>query len=147
MAKKNKDELTPFEQQFVDVWFNMGFNGRLAYKQIKPGVTNETAEVNASKLLSLTKVQDYIELKREQIRIKEDIQLSWVVQELKSIILDVKQEQTERDPTTNKIYIKPDRKSALAALAQLSKIAGFEVKKEDKENDNEQPLFGPISDE
>lgn len=147
MARKNNNEITDFEKQFVDVYLNMNMNGRLAYKQLKPGVTNDSADALASKLLSSIRVSDYLEMKQEQIRMKEEIQLSWIVSELKNIILDVKAEQIERDPVTGKIYIKPDRKSALAALAQLSKIAGFEVKKEDKENDNEMPLFGPLSNE
>ena len=53
MAKKKiqEDKITPFQSQFVDIWFNMNFNGKLAYKQLKPTVTNETAEVEASMIL------------------------------------------------------------------------------------------------
>jgi hypothetical protein len=133
MARKiiDPNKLTEFEEQFIDIYFNMNFNGRLAYKKLKPGVKDTTADTEASKILSYPKVKDAIEMKQEQIRMKEDIQLSWIVQELKNIILDVKQEQIERDPISGKIYIKPDRKSALAALQQLSKIAGFETKKVD----------------
>lgn len=130
MAKKKvqEDKLTPFQQQFVDIWFNMNFNGKLAYKQLKPNVSNQTAEVEASKLLRLPKVEDYIELKREQIRIKEEITLDFIVSGLKRIIYDVMQEEVERDDN-GRITSKPDRKSALAAYQQLTKIAGFEAPK------------------
>ena len=126
--KKEEDKLTPFQTQFVDIWFNMNFNGKLAYKQLKPNVTNETAEVEASKLLRMPKVQDYIELKREQIRIKQDVSLEFIVNGLKSIIFDVMQEEVERDDN-GRITSKPDRKSALAAYQQLTKIAGFDAPK------------------
>jgi len=140
MAKKKiqEDNITPFQSQFVDIWFNMNFNGKLAYKQLKPNVGNDTAEVEASKLLRLPKVQDYIELKREQIRIKEDITLDFIVSGLKSIIYDVMQEDIERDDN-GRITSKPDRKSALAAYQQLTKIAGFEAPKK-----QEVSLTGPI---
>lgn len=140
MAKKKtqEDKLTPFQEQFVDIWFNMNFNGKLAYKQLKPNVGNDTAEVEASKLLRLPKVQDYIELKREQIRIKQEITLDFIVSGLKSIIYDVMQEEVERDQD-GRITSKPDRKSALAAYQQLTKIAGFEAPKK-----QEVSLTGPI---
>jgi hypothetical protein len=136
--KKQEDKITPFQEQFVDIWFNMQFNGKLAFKQLKPNVTNETAEVEASKLLRLPKVQDYIELKKEQIRVKQEITLDFIVNGLKSIIYDVMQEEVERDDN-GRITSKPDRKSALAAYQQLTKIAGFEAPKK-----QDISLSGPI---
>lgn len=68
MAKKKEDnELTPFQQQFLDVYFRMNFNGRLAMKQLKPHLTNESADVEASRLLSYPKSQYYIEMKRDAL--------------------------------------------------------------------------------
>ena len=129
--KKDNNELTPFEEQFLDVYFRMNFNGRLAMKSLKPHLTNESADVEASRLLSSVKFKDAIEMKQEQIRLKEEIELSWIIKELKNIVLDVNAEQIERDPVTGKIYDKPDRKSKIAALQQLAKIGGFETKKID----------------
>lgn len=135
MAQKkkneNENELTPFEEQFLDVYIRMNNNGRLAYKSLKPGVKDTTADTEASKILSYPKVQSALEMKREQIRLKEEIELSWIIKELKNIVLDVNAEQIERDPVTGKIYDKPDRKSKIAALQQLVKIGGFETKKID----------------
>ena len=71
--KKNNNELTPFETQFIDIWFNMNFNGRLAYKQLKPNVANTTADAEASRILNTEKAKDYIEKKQIEISIKEDI--------------------------------------------------------------------------
>ena len=136
MAKKKiqsepkKDKLTDIQKRFVDIWFNMNFNGRLAYKQLHPNVTNESADVMASKILSLDKVKDYIELKHEQLRLKEEIKLSFIVGELTNIVLDVKEETVERDDN-GRITSKPDRANAIKALQQLSKLGGFETKKVD----------------
>jgi len=124
------EKLTDIQKRFVDIWFNMNFNGRLAYKQLHPNVTNESADVMASKILSLDKVKDYIELKHEQLRLKEEIKLSFIVQELTNIVIDVKEETVERDDT-GRITSKPDRANAIKALQQLSKLGGFETKKVD----------------
>ena len=124
--KKEIDKITIFEQQFVDTWFRMNFNGRLSYKQLKPNVTKETAEVEASKILSKPKVQEYVELKREQIRLKEEVELGWLVNELKNVVYDVNQEDTERD-ANGRITAKPDRRSKLEAIKILAKIAGLEA--------------------
>ena len=147
MAKqiKNKEDiLTPFQQQFIDIWFNLSFNGRLAYKQLRPNVSNTSADEMASAIIAQEKVKNYIELKREQIRLKEEIKLDWVVSELKNIVLDVKGEQIERDPQTNRILSRPQTKDAIAALALLSKIAGFETKKLDVTT-NGKDIFNEIT--
>jgi hypothetical protein len=134
MAKQNKtnkeDKILPFEQQFVDVWFTTSFNGRLAYKQLRPNVTMESAEQWASVTLAQPRVKEYIEQKQEQIRQKEEIKLSDIVSKLKLMIDEVDNEGDERD-ANGRLVQRKDRKSQLAAIAQLSKIAGFETKKMD----------------
>lgn len=136
--KKELNKLTPFEEQFIEVWFRMNFNGRLAYKQLKPDVTNNTADAEASRILSTEKAKNAIEMKREHIRMKEEVELGWLIDQLKAIILDVKAEQIERDKD-GRITSKPDRKSALTAIQQLSKIGGFEAPKK-----QEVKITGPI---
>jgi len=130
-AKKEttiKKEIT--NERWVDAYFNHNFNGRLTSKSLNPDLTLESAEVHASRMLGNDKVKELIEIKHEQIRMKSNIDLEYIVSELKNIIIDVKQEQIERDEN-GKITSKPDRKSALMAIQQLSKIAGFETKKVD----------------
>jgi hypothetical protein len=129
MAKKKEDKellikQEMYQQQWVDVYFNTNFNGRMTSKFLKPHITLEAAEVDASRMLGNDKVKEMIVIKQEQIRLKEQITLDFIVNGLKSIIFDVMQEDIERDEN-GRITSKPDRKSALAAYQQLTKIAGF----------------------
>jgi hypothetical protein len=126
----HSDVLTPFERTFVDEWFNNGFNGRRAYKTLRKDNANDaSADAEASRILSLGKVKDYIELKREEIRKKQEITLEYLVQELKDIIKDVNTETTERDPLTGKLVARPDRRSKIEAIKVLSKLGGLESAK------------------
>ena len=132
MAKTNKkkeeeDKLTPFQEQFVDIWFRMNFNGKLAYKQLKPNVTNQTAEVEASKLLRLPKVKDRIELKREQIRIKEQVELSWIIKELKNIVYDINTQDITVFDNEGRPLNKTDHRAKIEAIKTLAKITGLEA--------------------
>jgi hypothetical protein len=133
MAKKKEDKellikQEMYQQQWVDVYFNTNFNGRMTSKFLKPHITLEAAEVDASRMLGNDKVKEMIVIKQEQIRLKEQITLDFIVNGLKSIIFDVMQEDIERDEN-GRITSKPDRKSALAAYQQLTKIAGFDAPK------------------
>lgn len=132
MSKKQQPKtLTPFEIQFIDVWFNMGFNGRLAYKHLKPHVLNTTADAEASRILGKEKAIDYIELKREQIRLKEEIKLDFIVGQLTSIALDESTEEVLRD--ANGVIInrktKSNNSARIQAIQQLIKIAGLDAPK------------------
>lgn len=134
MAKKKdiqSDELSPFEIQFIDVWFNYNFNGRLAYKQLRPNVLESTADTEASKILNLPKAQTYIELKKEQIRQREDIKLEFLVNQLQSIILTEDTEEIERDGSgqITKRRTKSNNSARIQAMNLLSKIAGFDAPK------------------
>lgn len=132
MAKTNKkkeeeDKLTPFQQQFIDIWFRMNFNGRLAYKQLKPHVTNETADAEASRILSTEKAKDYIELKKEQIRIKEEVELSWIVSQLKNIVYDINTQDITRFDNEGRPLNKTDHRAKIEAIKTLAKITGLEA--------------------
>jgi phage terminase small subunit len=56
--KKKIDLLNPKHKEFLLNYFELGMNGRKAYLKTYPGVKNESAEVNASKLLSSAKVKE-----------------------------------------------------------------------------------------
>jgi hypothetical protein len=131
-----KQEL--YQQQWVDTYFNTNLNGRMTSKFLKPHLTLDAAEVDAARMLGNARVKELIEIKQEQIRIKQEVTLEFIVNGLKSIIYDVMQEEVERDQD-GRITSKPDRKSALAAYQQLTKIAGFEAPKK-----QEVSLTGPI---
>lgn len=148
MAKTNKKEeekeLTPFQQQFIDIWFRMNFNGRLAYKQLKPHVKNETADVEASKLLSLPKVKDAIELKKEHIRIQEEVELSWIIKELKDIVFDINTNDFTTFDDEGRALNKRDHRAKIEAIKTLAKIAGLEAPNKVDVTSNGQTLIPEI---
>lgn len=130
MKEEIKEELTLFEQQFIDTWFTVNFNGSLAYKRLKPHVTDGTATVEASKILTKPNVKDYIEEKRETVRKAQEITLEYIVGNLKDVIEDAKAEAELTDEEGRPLN-RNDRKSILTALAQLSRLGGYDIKKVD----------------
>lgn len=52
----------------IDEWFNNKFNGAQAYLKYYPKAKQETAEVNFSKILSFTKVKEYVKEKQEEAK-------------------------------------------------------------------------------
>ena len=139
--KEDKEQLKKqeiYQEQWVDTYFNTNLNGRMTSKFLKPHLTLDAAEVDAARMLGNARVKELIEIKQEHIRIKQEVSLEFIVNGLKSIIFDVMQEDVERDDN-GRITSKPDRKSALAAYQQLTKIAGFEAPKK-----QEVAITGPI---
>jgi len=57
---------------FLDEYIKNGGNGQEAYKKAYPNVSNETARVNASRLLTNTNVKDELKNKLNTQRITED---------------------------------------------------------------------------
>lgn len=134
-------KLTSFEEQFIGVYFNMGFIGAKAYKMCKPHVTDETANSEASKLLRKPNVQHEIELRKLKIRNEEDISLGFLVSELKSIIYELKPFEPVEYDANGRVINKKDYKSMIAAINSLAKLSGLDnhTQKIEIENNNEAP--------
>lgn len=128
-----------YEIRWVDAYFNHNFNGGLTSKSLKPHLSMESAMVEASKLLRKAKVQELIELKREHIRMRENVDLGFLISSLTKVVLDCEAEDTERDPATGKIWSKPDRVNLIKAVDGLAKLAGYYTQKIDVSGINEQP--------
>ena len=136
MVTNKKEEITPFQRQFVDIWFNFSFNGKMAYKQLKPNVTNETAEVEASKLLRNGKIKDYIQLKRDElnkINFKENINIDKLNKEI-----EIKKLQLESLKLDNEILsieikkqilqsIKDNDSETKSLIRQFNKLLGDDL--------------------
>ena len=84
LHEMRKELLTTKQLLFCNEYLK-DFNGRRAYKTVYEWVTDETADVNASKLLSNTKVKEYIEEHKEKIVEKQLVTVDWVVEKLKLI--------------------------------------------------------------
>jgi hypothetical protein len=124
--KKNEEKITPFEQQFVDTWFRMGFNAKLAYKQLKPNVSMATAETEGPAILRKPQIQDYVELKKEQIRLKEEVELSWVISQLKNIVYDINTNDHTVFDDEGRAINKTDNRTKIEAIKTLIKVAGLD---------------------
>jgi hypothetical protein len=110
-------------QHWVDVYFKFNKNGRLTSKQIKPHLTMGSAEVDAARMLGNVRVKELIEMKHAHIKMKEEIELSWIIENLNKVIIDCSLEQVERDDA-GKITSKPDRANLIKAVDLLAKISG-----------------------
>ena len=86
----------------------------------------------------MRKVKTYIELRKEEIRKSEEIELSYIISNLKSIILTESVEEVERDGSGNitKTRTKSNNSARNQALALLTKIGGFEAAKKVDVNAN-----------
>lgn len=129
--KKEPNVLSPFETQFIDIWFNMGFNGRLSYKQLKPNVLNSTADAESSRILASEKAIDYIELKHAHIKMKQEIKLEVLINQLNEIMLTQDTEEIERggDGEIIRRKTKTNNSARIQAMNLLSKIGGFDSPK------------------
>lgn len=70
----------------VDEYFVNGFNGRKAYQKYYKDCADETADVNFSKILSITKVSEYKEQKAKNKSEELNITLLSQLKRLDSII-------------------------------------------------------------
>jgi len=129
--KTEKDEygLTGFERQFVDLLFKNNFNGLLTYRTLKPELTQNSAAVESSRLLKNPNIQYYIDVKKEQIRKNEEIELSWLVKELKNIVYEINTEDHLTFDDKGKALNKPDYRNKIEAIKTLAKLAGYEQPK------------------
>jgi len=140
--KKDKDALTELELNFISIWFNNGFNGTQAYRMAKPDCTEDTARVAAARLLAKDNIKREIELRKLAIRNRESIELGFIVQELKSIIYELKpQAAIEYNADGTQVINRKDYKSLISSLALLTKIAGFDnhIQKVEVEGIDETP--------
>ena len=124
----NSEGLNDAEQQFVNQYLMNGGNARAAFLACKPTYSPAAASSAASKLMKKPEVMTYLELRRTELASKEEIQFSYLVQNLKKIISDVNDEEIERDKN-GRIVNKPDRQAALKAIETLSKLGGYMDKK------------------
>lgn len=129
-TKPNKNEISELEGNFLNIWFNNGFNGTGAYRLAKPGCKESTARTESAKILAKPNIQHEIEVRKLAIRNKEDIKLSYIVSKLRTVVEDCVADN--------------DRHHLIKALDMLSKLGGFYTQKVQVSQVVEQPLFPDI---
>lgn len=119
------------EKTFIKKYFQYKFNGTKAYMAINPNVGYDTAKNEASLLMGNPLVKEEIRKQQDLIEEKEDVQLSFLVQTLKIIILEesAKPEFTYDD--NGRLIGKQDKKLIMTATDQLAKLVGHYKDKTD----------------
>lgn len=147
---KNKYNINDKEKALVDEYMVNGYNGQMAHQKVYPGTTMESSKAGASRMLARPYVKKYLELSREKLANKVEINREWLVKEYLELIKSCKMNGTDGTG-----YIK-DKANWNKSLKQLAKLLGLDepdqidvkhngiifnmvkpVKKEDKDNTSE----------
>lgn len=126
MPARATDEngLSESNKRFIETYLLNGFNITGAYMSAYPNASFETARTNGYRMFRTPVVAKEIKRRQDEIADKERIELSYLVQTLKDVIEEVKQEETERDPKSGKFVARPDRQALLKAVDILAKLSG-----------------------
>lgn len=99
-------------QQFIEEYMANGMNGTQAYLSTYPNVTEETANVNSSRLLSNAKIKAEIERLQAETSNKLQITKESLLKHLNDIL-----ESTKNDPK--------NKHNAIKSIEVLNKMLGF----------------------
>ena len=114
-------KLNEKHKRFADEYLINGMNARHAYLAVYKSVKSEaSADVNASKLLSNTKVKEYITEKQAITSKQFDISRDYIASEYLKLIESAKKEGLDGQGTIK------DRTNWAKALGQLSKLLGLD---------------------
>ena len=118
--------MTDAQKRFCDEYLidlNATRAYKVAYSRCKK---DETANVNGSKLLRNTKVQEYISTKQKEREKRTEITQDKVVQELAKIaFIDIRKLYTENGQLKNVADIDDDTAGAIASLETLEEYDGY----------------------
>ena len=96
---------------------------KVAYSRCKK---DETANVNGSKLLRNTKVQEYISQKQKEIEKRTEVTQDMVIKELAKIaFLDIRKLYTENGQLKNVADIEDDTGGTISSLETLEEYEGY----------------------
>ena len=118
--------MTPAQKRFCDEYLidlNATRAYKVAYSRCKK---DETANVNGSKLLRNTKVQEYISQKQKEIEKRTEVTQDRVINELAKIaFLDIRKLYTENGQLKNVTDIDDDTAGAISSLETLEEYDGY----------------------
>lgn len=118
--------MTDAQKRFCDEYLidlNATRAYKVAYSRCKK---DETANVNGSKLLRNTKVQEYISEKQKEIEKRTEITQDMVIKELAKIaFLDIRKLYTENGQLKNIADIDSNTAGAISSLETLEEYEGY----------------------
>jgi len=103
-------------QQFIDEYLSNGMNGTQAYKKVYPSVQDNSARINANKLLTRTDIAEEVKKRQEATANRLEITREFIVQEYLELINSAKNDE-----------LGPDRNNWNKSLQQLSKLLGLDA--------------------
>jgi phage terminase small subunit len=101
---------------FIDEYLSNGMNGTQAYKKVYPSVQDNSARINANKLLTRTDIAEEVKKRQEATANRLEITREFIVQEYLELINSAKNDE-----------IGPDRNNWNKSLQQLSKLLGLDA--------------------
>lgn len=99
-------------------------NARKAYKEVYPKVKDNTADVNASRLLKNAKVKEYIDSIEKQTTQQVGIEVSEIYSGYRSLI-DTCGKKVEKKVGKKKVEVLVDAHNMKGALDSLARIKGL----------------------
>lgn len=118
--------MTDAQKRFCDEYLidlNATRAYKVAYSRCKK---DETANVNGSKLLRNTKVQEYISKKQKEIEKRTEVTQDMVIKELAKIaFLDIRKLYTENGQLKNIADIDSETVGAISSLETLEEYDGY----------------------
>ena len=118
--------MTDAQKRFCDEYLidlNATRAYKVAYSRCKK---DETANVNGSKLLRNTKVQEYISRKQKQIEKRTEVTQDRVIKELAKIaFLDIRKLYTDNGQLKNVADLDSDTAGAISSLETLEEYDGY----------------------
>ena len=118
--------MTDAQKRFCDEYLidlNATRAYKVAYSRCKK---DETANVNGSKLLRNTKVQEYISRKQKQIEKRTEVTQDMVIKELAKIaFLDIRKLYTDNGQLKNVADLDSDTAGAISSLETLEEYDGY----------------------
>ena len=132
--------MTNSQKRFCDEYL-IDFNATRAYKAAyKSCRKDETANVNGSKLLRNTKVQEYIAEKQQEMQERNKITQDTIIQELAKIALFNIKDIYNEDGTLKKVTeLDDDTATAISGVKILQKAGAMKIISS-KTNDNTKAL-------
>lgn len=96
----------------IDEWFVNGFNQRKSYMKFYPNASEETADVEMNRILSIPKISDYMKSKTQNKAEELDITMSKQLKRLDDII------ESKDERATDKISAVKEQNKLLALYSE-----------------------------
>lgn len=117
------DGLRPKQKRFCEEYVNNGFNGTQAYKKVYPNSSDDTARINACRLLTKANIKAYISEYQEELR-NQNIMTATERMEWLSNVIKNKEKISYFDSNGVEHESNPYMSDKMKAMEILNKMTG-----------------------